>query len=138
MKPQLILIAGPFRSGTDGVPARIAENLSRLECAALAVYERGHVPVIGEWLSLPLARAAGSQRAGDEISEAFLYPAAHRLLRQCDAILRIEGESSGADADVALGREVGLRIYYGLGAIPIASDGEHNGLNADLKSQVHQ
>ncbi|MDU7761577.1 MAG: NUDIX hydrolase, partial [Enterobacter asburiae] len=50
MTQQLILIAGPYRSGTEGVQARIDENLARLESAALAVYQRGHIPVIGEWL----------------------------------------------------------------------------------------
>lgn len=79
MTQQLILIAGPYRSGTDGVQARIDENLARLENAALAVYQRGHIPVIGEWLALPLAKAAGSKTVGDEISEAMLYPVAHRL-----------------------------------------------------------
>lgn len=74
MTQQLILIAGPYRSGTDGVQARIDENLARLENAALAVYQRGHIPVIGEWLALPLAKAAGSKTVGDEISEAMLYP----------------------------------------------------------------
>lgn len=59
MKAQQILIAGPYRSGTDGDPQRIAANLARLEQAALAVYQRGHVPVIGEWL------AAGSTQVGD-------------------------------------------------------------------------
>lgn len=58
MTPQLVLVAGPYRSGTDGDPARIAANLRRLEAAALAVYRRGHVPMIGEWVSLPLAAAA--------------------------------------------------------------------------------
>jgi hypothetical protein len=40
MTQQLILIAGPYRSGTEGVQARIDENLARLESAALAVYQR--------------------------------------------------------------------------------------------------
>ncbi|SQI39280.1 Uncharacterised protein [Serratia plymuthica] len=52
MSAQLILIAGPYRSGTDGDPQRIAANLHHLEQAALEVYQRGHVPVIGEWLAL--------------------------------------------------------------------------------------
>ncbi|NGM76126.1 DUF4406 domain-containing protein [Burkholderia multivorans] len=93
MRPQLILIAGPYRSGTNGDPARIADNLVRLERAALAVYQRGHMPMIGEWVSLPLARMAGSVQTGDAISEAFLYPVAHRMIQQCDSILRIDGES---------------------------------------------
>lgn len=94
MTPQLILLAGPYRSGTGGDAARIAANLARLEQAALAVYRRGHVPLIAEWVSLPLATMAGSKQVGDAISETFLYPAAHRLLHRCDAVLRIDGEST--------------------------------------------
>ncbi|HDS8361826.1 TPA: NUDIX hydrolase, partial [Serratia liquefaciens] len=112
------LIAGPYRSGTDGDTQRIADNLHRLEQAALAVYQRGHVPVIGEWLALPLAAAAGSTQLGDAVSEAFLYPVAHRLIAQCQAIYRIEGASAGADNDVRLANEWGIPVYYRLDDIP--------------------
>ncbi|HEJ7039817.1 NUDIX hydrolase [Serratia liquefaciens] len=118
MSAQLILIAGPYRSGTDGDAQRIANNLHRLEQAALAVYQRGHVPVIGEWLALPLAAAAGSTQLGDAVSEAFLYPVAHRLIAQCQAIYRIEGASAGADNDVRLANEWGIPVYYRLDDIP--------------------
>ncbi|HCR2993053.1 TPA: NUDIX hydrolase [Serratia marcescens] len=118
MKAQQILIAGPYRSGTDGDPQRIAANLARLEQAALAVYQRGHVPVIGEWLALPLAAAAGSTQVGDAVSEAFLYPVAHRLIAQCQAVYRIEGGSAGADNDVRLASEWGLAVYRHLEEIP--------------------
>ncbi|AWV01007.1 DUF4406 domain-containing protein [Burkholderia sp. JP2-270] len=122
MTPLLVLVAGPYRSGTDGDPARIAANLHRLEAAALAVYRRGHVPMIGEWVSLPLAVAAGSRQIGDEISEAFLYPAAHRLLQRCDAVWRIDGASRGADADVSLARQLGKPVYFAIDEIPVAQD----------------
>ncbi|AOI91481.1 DUF4406 domain-containing protein [Burkholderia pseudomultivorans] len=122
MTPQLVLVAGPYRSGTDGDPARIAANLRRLETAALAVYRRGHVPMIGEWLSLPLAAAAGSRQVGDAVSDAFLYPAAHRLLRRCDAVLRIDGASRGADADVSLARRLGKPVYLSLDELPVVDD----------------
>lgn len=118
MSAQLILIAGPYRSGTDGDAQRIADNLHRLEQAALAVYQRGHVPVIGEWLALPLAAAAGSTQLGDAVSEAFLYPVAHRLIAQCQAIYRIEGASAGADNDVRLANEWGIPVYFRLDDIP--------------------
>lgn len=111
MTAELILIAGPYRSGTQGDETLIAQNLQRLEAAALQVYQRGHVPVIGEWLALPLAKAAGSKTLGDEISESMLYPVAHRLIAQCDAILRIEGDSRGADKDVEIAEQRGLKIY---------------------------
>jgi hypothetical protein len=119
VKPQLILIAGPYRSGTDGDQAKIARNLRTLEQAALAVYQRGHVPAIGEWLALPLAREAGSSRLGDVISESFLYPVARRLLRCCDAVLRIDGASKGADDDVHQAKELGLPVYHALTDLPL-------------------
>ncbi|QGH63930.1 NUDIX hydrolase [Serratia proteamaculans] len=120
MKAQLILIAGPYRSGTDGDPQRIAANLQRLEQAALEVYQRGHVPVIGEWLALPLAAAAGSTQHGDAICEEYLYPVAHRLIAQCQAIYRIDGDSAGADKDVLLANQWGLRVYRSMEEIPQA------------------
>jgi hypothetical protein len=53
MTQQLILIAGPYRSGTDGVQTRIDENLARLENAALAVYQRGMFRLLANgWLCL--------------------------------------------------------------------------------------
>ncbi|WP_413507158.1 NUDIX hydrolase [Serratia proteamaculans] len=121
MKAQLILIAGPYRSGTDGDAQRIADNLQRLEQAALEVYQRGHVPVIGEWLALPLAAAAGSTRHGDAICEEYLYPVAHRLIAQCQAVYRIAGASAGADKDLLLANEWGLTVYHHLEEIPLAT-----------------
>lgn len=115
----LILIAGPVRSGTEGDPVLIDANMRKLDEAALQVYHKGHTPVIGEWLALPLAAAAGSQAIGDEISEAYLYPVAHRLIQHCDAILRMPGASQGADHDIRIGRERGLNIYTHIDEIPI-------------------
>ncbi|UNC50212.1 DUF4406 domain-containing protein [Enterobacter huaxiensis] len=120
MTQQLILIAGPYRSGTDGVQERIDANLAKLENAALAVYQRGHIPVIGEWLALPLAKAAGSTSVSDEISQAMLYPVAHRLIGKCDAIYRIEGKSKGADMDIEVARKLGLPVYHHVDSIPQA------------------
>ena len=118
MKSMIVLIAGPVRSGTHGDERRMHENLARMEQAALGVYRKGHIPVIGEWLAFPLSTAAGSTRIGDEISESFLYPVAHRLLTRCDAVLRIEGTSNGADNDVRIARELGLAVYHTLGDVP--------------------
>lgn len=118
MASRMILIAGPYRSGTDGDPARIAGNLERLEAAALAVYQLGHMPLIGEWAALPLAMRAGSVAVGDEISRQFLYPVAARMLGHCDGVLRIPGASSGADGDVRLAGELGLPVYHALSEIP--------------------
>ena len=123
-KPMVILIAGPYRSGTNGDPLRIAQNLDRLESFALSIYKAGHIPVIGEWVALPLMKQAGSLKLGDEISEQYLYPVASRLLERCDAVLRIEGESKGADEDLRLARERGLEVYWRMEDVPVLSAAE--------------
>jgi hypothetical protein len=118
-KPLVILIAGPYRSGTNGDSLLIAQNLDRLESFALSIYKAGHIPMIGEWVALPLMNQAGSLRLGDEISEQYLYPVASRLLERCDAVLRIEGESKGADEDVRIARERGLQVYWRMEDVPV-------------------
>jgi hypothetical protein len=123
-KPMVILIAGPYRSGTNGDPLRIAQNLDRLESFALSIYKAGHIPVIGEWVALPLMKQAGSLKLGDDISEQYLYPVASRLLERCDAVLRIEGESKGADEDLRLARERGLQVYWRMEDVPVLSAAE--------------
>jgi hypothetical protein len=116
----LILIAGPYRSGTNDDPELMQKNLNRLESVALPLFRLGHIPMIGEWIALPLLHLAGSQKPGDEAYEEILYPVAKRLLTKCDAVLRLEGESKGADEDVRIAKERGLKIYYHLEDVPHA------------------
>ena len=75
--------------------------------------------MIGEWVALPIIKQAGSLKLGDEISEQYLYPVASRLLERCDAVLRIEGESKGADEDVRIARERGLQVYWRIEDVPV-------------------
>jgi hypothetical protein len=114
----MILIAGPYRSGSGDDPTRMRANLRALEVAALPLYRAGHLPVIGEWLALPLLEVAGSSRVGDALWEEILYPVAHRLIARCDAVLRLPGASVGADNDVRLARERGLPVYLRLEDVP--------------------
>lgn len=114
----LILIAGPYRSGTNDDPVLMQQNLERLESLTLPLFRLGHVPMIGEWVALPLLKLAGSNHPGDAAYEEILYPVAHRLLDKCDAVLRIEGASKGADEDVRIARERGLPVYYSITEVP--------------------
>ncbi len=116
--PLMILIAGPYRSGTGDDPALMERNLRTLEAVALPLYRAGHIPLIGEWIALPLLREAGSTRPGDEIYDEILYPIANRLLSRCDAVLRLPGASKGADEDVRLAKERGLAVYESLSDVP--------------------
>jgi len=117
-KAMLILIAGPYRSGTNDEPALMQKNLDHLESVALPLFRKGHVPMIGEWVALPLIHLAGSTRPGDEAWQEIQYPVAHRLLEKCDAVLRLEGASKGADEDVRVAKARGLKVYYHIDDVP--------------------
>lgn len=115
----MVLIAGPYRSGTGGDPEKMATNLETLGMAALQVWNRGHLPVIGEWIALPLSRAAGSREVGDAVWDVIGYPAADRLIDRCDAILRLPGASKGADGDVERAVALGLPVVASVEDLPL-------------------
>lgn len=117
-KPLMILVAGPYRSGTNDEPARIAANVKAMTDTALELYRMGHLPALGEWFALPLIAAAGSTHVGDEVFNAIFHPAAIRLISHCDAVLRIGGPSAGADEMVRIGREKGKQIFAHLSEVP--------------------
>ncbi|MFL6675358.1 MAG: NUDIX domain-containing protein [Massilia sp.] len=115
-----ILVAGPYRSGTNDDPALIGKNIEAMEACVMPLYEAGHLPVLGEWLALPMVRLAGSRRPGDAAFDAMFHPHAQRLLARCDAVLRIGGASSGADLMVSTAERLGKKVYWSLGDIPTA------------------
>ena len=117
-KPMMILIAGPYASGTNGDPDLMHRNLRRLEEAAWPLFKAGHVPMIGEWVALPVLHSAGATGPTDPLAAEVMYPTADRLLHHCDAVLRLPGESKGADQDVAIAKERGLPVYRSLAEVP--------------------
>ena len=119
----LILIAGPYRSGTGDDPEKMAANLRRLEEASWPLFRAGHVPMIGEWVAMPVWRAAGGERPGDDLYDEVFYPTAARLLAMCDAVLRLPGESKGADNDVRLAESRGIPVYREIEEVPGVSSG---------------
>lgn len=122
MKPLMILVAGPYRSGTGDDPARIAANLHAMQAAALQLFRVGHLPLTGESLALPLIELAGSRQIGDAVFNEVFHPLARRLVARCDACLRIGGPSQGADEMVALAQAHGLDIYHRVEDVPAAAD----------------
>ena len=52
--PLLILVAGPYRSGTNDDPVLIAANVRAMTDMALRLFRAGHLPVLGERFALPL------------------------------------------------------------------------------------
>lgn len=114
----LILIAGPYRSGTGDDPAKMAANVRRMEAYALPLFRAGHVPVLGEWLALPLTHLAGSQQVGDAAFNEIFHPIAERLLAHCGAVLRVGGASRGADLMATVARNLGRPVYSRLSEVP--------------------
>jgi hypothetical protein len=117
-KPLMILISGPYMSGTNGDEEAIAKNLNAMEDYALPIFEKGHIAVVGEWLAWPVIRQAGGNSHSSEQFSEYQYPVAHRLLEKCDAVLRIPGESRGADLEMAKAKEMGKIIFNNFEDIP--------------------
>ena len=113
----MILVAGPYRSGTDGDPVRIQANVDAMTATALELHKRGHLPVMGEWFALPLIEAA--EAAGDDGAyDAMFHRIAEQVLARCDACLRIGGPSEGADRMVATARRLGKAAFMDLAEVP--------------------
>ena len=114
----MILVAGPYRSGTGGDPERIAANVEAMTRVALDLYRRGHLPVMGEWFALPLIEQAERDDAGGDADAEIFHPVAERVLERCDAVLRIGGPSDGADRMAATARRLGKTVFTSAEDIP--------------------
>jgi hypothetical protein len=121
MNPLMILVAGPYRSGTNDDPVLIARNVEAMTDASLRLFRAGHLPVMGEWFALPLIEHAGSARIGDAAFNEIFHPVSRRLVAKCDGCLRIGGVSVGADEMVSRAREHGKAVYFCIGDIPSAT-----------------
>jgi hypothetical protein len=120
IRPQMILVAGPFRSGTDDDPWLIEANIAVMTEVCLRLFRKGHLPVMGEWFALPLIDHAGSAQLGDAIFTEIFHPIARRLVEKCDACLRIGGPSAGADEMITLAWDYGKTVYMSLEDVPPA------------------
>jgi len=120
-RPLMVLVAGPYRSGTGDDPALIARNMQAMDEAALAVFRAGHLPVAGEWFALPLIRTAGPAAMDDAIWDAIFHPVAERIAARCDACLRIGGASAGADAMVAIFERAGRPVFRRADELPLVA-----------------
>ena len=114
----MVLIAGPYRSGTGDDPKLIGRNMHAMNQAALAVFRAGHLPVAGEWFALPLIETAGSTALGDPDWDAIFHPVSERVAERCDACLRIGGASAGAEAMVAIFERLNRLVFRCLDDLP--------------------
>ena len=107
-----IMVAGPYRSGGASHEQR-SRNLRRLNEAAVAVLRKGHVPIIGVNLALPMI-----ETAGDDSYDEIMMPLSLAVADRCDAVLRVEGDSTGADEEVERIRSKGGSVYGDASQVP--------------------
>lgn len=107
-----IMIAGPYRSGT-GTDEERKDNLRELNRVALEICKRGHIPVIGVNMALPMIEVAGEETYDD-----IMMPISLALAERCDGILRIGGESRGANREVEVVLARGGRLFGSVDDIP--------------------
>jgi hypothetical protein len=111
-----IMIAGPYRSGA-GSDSERHQNLLTLNRVAFEVFRKGHIPIIGVNLALPIIEAAGGAAY-----ESVMMPLSLALADRCDAVLRLEGLCRGADDEVERISARGGLVYRTLGEVPDASE----------------
>ncbi len=110
-----IMIAGPYRTGAHSESDR-DRNLLALNRAAVALLRKGHVPIIGVNLALPMIRADGPASY-----ESIRMPLSLALADRCDAVLRLDGLSTGADEEVERIRARGGAVFHSFAEVPTQS-----------------
>lgn len=87
-------------------------NLRPVLTAAEILIRAGHIPFVPHLTMLwDLVYPHGTD---------FWYEYDLSWLEVCDAVLRLPGESEGADMEVARARELGLPVYDSMEQIPVA------------------
>ena len=110
-----IMVSGPYTAGGAN-PSQRATNLRAMNTAAVALFRRGHVPVIGVNMALPMIDAAGAVEF-----DGLMMPVSLALAERCDACLRIGGPSNGADAEAEVFRRQGKPVFTALDQVPPAT-----------------
>lgn len=110
------MISGPYTAGGADAATRAA-NLARMNEVALAVLRRGHVPIIGVNLALPIIEAAG---ASADVFDEIMMPLSLAAADRCDGCLRVGGPSRGADDEVARFVAAGKPVWRSIDELPPA------------------
>ena len=110
--PLWVMVSGPYTTGAKTKADR-AKNLAALNRAAHEVFRRGHVPIVGVNLAIPIVDAAG-----EETFDEVMMPISLAVSDRCDAVLRIGGASTGADQEVERIQSRGGKVYYAVEELP--------------------
>jgi len=102
----LIYIASPYSLGD------IAVNVRNSLMVADEVLKKGHIPFCPCLTHFWHFLSPKPWEVWLEIDSA--------ILERCDALLRLDGDSEGADREVGQARYLGIPIYYSLEEVPLA------------------
>jgi len=97
---QLIYIASPYTIGDQ------ADNVRRQLLVADELLEMGYIPFPPCLSHFWHFVSPKSWHTWLDIDK--------EILKRCDAVLRLEGESVGADMEVELADELGIPVYYSI------------------------
>ncbi|MBA2423420.1 MAG: DUF4406 domain-containing protein [Chitinophagales bacterium] len=106
-----IAIAGPYSAPTG---KERQDNLDAMNEAAAAIYERGHIPIIGVNAALPVLEKS---EVDDEYK--LITDISMAIVESCDAMLFL-GESPGANRERDKILEQQRPVYRSLNEIPEA------------------
>lgn len=116
MTRKRVYVAGPISKGD------LAENVRRATRAALALMRAGYAPLCPHWSCYaggPLVSPSGTVYA---VAEPLPAGTSHGdwmgvdlpWVVVADAVLRLPGESAGADAEVREADRLGVPVFHGL------------------------
>ncbi len=111
-----ILVAGPYSSGAANEKEK-QQNLDVLNQAALELFRRGYIPIIGVNNARPLIQLA-EKVGGKNANDIIMMPYSLALAERCDVCLRIGGASKGADEEVARFRAANKDVYNDISEVP--------------------
>lgn len=112
-----VLIANSFGAGAGDEPEAIVANMRRLEEKAGPLFRCGHVPLIVEWVAMPIWRMEGGRTLGDGRYEEIFEEARTQLVQACEAVLRVRvKDPTSAEAD--FGKQWGRPVYNSIGDVP--------------------
>lgn len=103
MIKKLIYIAAPYSSDPE-------ENVKKALEVADVLFEKGYIPYVPHLTHHWHLHSPKPYEQWMEMGSA--------VLERCDGLLRLPGESPGADVEVKLAISLDMPVYYGLEDMP--------------------
>lgn len=104
--PELIYLAAPYRGKTGSVP-EVRENVAVAKIHSVQLVRAGHY-VVCPHLSYHIDCIL--QYVGTTIPDSYWLAATMEMMRRCDRVVFVPGESQGVEAELAEARRLGIPV----------------------------